>query len=166
VAYRLDADLSLHRLCDGLIVSNGPCWSPDGRLFYFGDSGRKTIWVHDYDPAFGTIANARIFAVEEGATATVDGATIDAEGYLWSARVYSGRLVRHAPDGSIDRVLDMPVRDVTSVMFGGPELDILFITSMASSLSSALPRDSPLRGSILAVRNLGVRGIPEPLFDG
>jgi sugar lactone lactonase YvrE len=104
--------------------------------------------------------------VEEGALATIDGATVDEEGYLWSARVYSGRLVRHAPDGSIDRVLDMPVRDVTSVTFGGPELDTLFVTSMASSLSPSLPRDTPLRGSIFAVRNLGVRGIPEPLFDG
>lgn len=164
--YQLGADLIPRRLCEGLIVANGPCWSPDGRLFYLGDSGRKTIWAHDYDPVSGAIANRRVFAVEEGAAATVDGATVDAEGCLWSARVYSGRLVRHAPDGSIDRIVDMPVRDITSVMFGGAELDVLFVTSMAASLLPALPRDAPLRGSVLAVNGLGVRGLPEPLFAG
>lgn len=164
--YRLDADLSLHRIAEGLIVANGPCWSPDDRLFYFGDSGTRTIWVADYDTASGAISDRRSFAVAEGAAGSVDGATVDSDGFLWSARVYAGRLVRHAPDGSVDRVIAMPVRDVTSVMFGGPDLDILFVTSMASTLAPGLARDRPQRGAVFAVHGLGVRGLPEPLFAG
>ena len=118
--YRLDPDLSLHRLDTGIVVSNGPCWSPDGRTFYFADTWSGEIWAYDCDPASGAISNRRTFTrVDMSGGGAADGSTVDAEGYLWNAQVYDGKLVRHAPDGSVDRVIEMPVKKVTSVMFGG-----------------------------------------------
>ena len=139
--YRLDPDLSLHRLDTGIVVSNGPCWSPDGRTFYFADTWSGEIWAYDCDPASGAISNRRTFTrVDMSGGGAADGSTVDAEGYLWNAQVYDGKLVRYAPDGSVDRVIEMPVKKVTSVMFGGPELDVLYVTSMASRRCRAFRR--------------------------
>lgn len=165
--YRLDPDLSVHRLGEGFAISNGPCWSPDGSTFYFSDSFSGEIWAFDYDLDTGTVANRRTFtkaAITPGMA--TDGATVDAEGCLWNAQVFAGRLVRYAPDGSLDRIIEMPVRKVTSVMFGGPDLDILYVTSMTKPPAPHLPGDGALRGSLFAIHGLGVKGLPEPRFAG
>ncbi len=164
--YRLDPDLSVTRLDSGIIVSNGPCWSPNGRIFYFTDSWSGQISAYDYDPASGVVANKRAFATMQWDGGAFDGATVDAEGGVWSAIVYVGKLVRYAPDGRIDRVIDMPVKKVTSVMFGGPNLDILYVTSMAKPPLPRFPADPALRGALFAIHDLGVRGLPEPRFAG
>jgi len=91
---------------------------------------------------------------------------VDAEGYVWSALVYGGKLLRFAPDGSLDREINMPVKKVTSVMFGGPDLDVLYVTSMAKPPLPRFPDDVQLRGSLFAVTGLGVRGVPEARFAG
>ena len=129
--YRLDPDLKVTQLEGGIIVSNGPCWSPDGRTFYFTDTWSGEISAYDYDLESGGIANKRAFATMTYEGGAFDGATVDAEGCVWSAIVYAGKLVRYAPDGSVERVIDMPVKKVTSVNFGGPDLDVLYVTSMA-----------------------------------
>lgn len=165
--YRLDPDLSLHTLDDGIICSNGPCWSPDGRTFYFADSWSGEIWAYDYDLDKGTVSNRRTFAKIQTATCgAADGSTVDAQGYLWNAQVYDGLLYRYAPDGTVDRVIEMPVKKITSVNFGGPNMDILFVTSMAKAPLPRFPEDGILRGSLFAIHDLGVRGIPEPRFAG
>lgn len=164
--YRLDPDLKLTRLEEGIIVSNGPCFSPDGKTFYFADSWSEEISAYDYDLATGTPSNKRTFASVKGSGGAPDGATVDAEGYVWSAIVYVGKLMRWAPDGSLDRVIDMPVKKVTSVMFGGPELDTLYVTSMAKPPLPRFPSDGQLRGALFAIRGLGIRGVPEPRFAG
>ena len=107
--------------------------------------------------------HARSTASRGGAA---DGSTVDAEGYLWNAQVYDGKLIRYAPDGTVDRVIDMPVKKVTSVMFGGPNLDILYVTSMAKPPLPRFPGDGVLRGALFALTGLGVTGIPEPRFGG
>mgnify|MGYP001046783198 FL=1 len=165
--YRLDPDLSLHRLDEGIIVSNGPCWSPDGRIFYFADSWSGEIWAYDYDLDTGAVSNRRTFTkVDTSRGGAADGSTVDSEGCLWNAQVYDGKLVRYAPDGRVERVIDMPVRKVTSVMFGGPELDVLYVTSMAKPPLPRFPGDPVLRGSLFAIHGLGIRGVPEPRFAG
>jgi sugar lactone lactonase YvrE len=165
--YRLDPDLTLHTLDTGIIVSNGPCWSPDGRTFYFTDTWTGEIWAYDYDQATGEVANRRTFVkVDTSRGGAADGSTVDAEGYLWNALVYDGRLVRYAPDGSVDRIIEMPVKKVTSVMFGGPDLDILYVTSMAKPPLPRFPGDGVQRGSLFAIYGLGVTGLPEPRFAG
>jgi sugar lactone lactonase YvrE len=169
--YRLDPDLSWHVLEDKIMVSNGPCWSPDGKTFYFTDTWSGELWAYDYDLEHGTLANKRVFAktraTDPGAKYAVpDGSTVDAEGCVWNALVYGGEIVRYAPDGSVDRRIEMPVKKVTSVMFGGPELDVLFVTSMAKPPLPHLPQDGPLGGSLFAIHGLGVRGLPELRFAG
>ncbi len=164
--YRLDPDLKVTKLEDGIVVSNGPCWSPDGRIFYFADSWSGQISAYDYDPGTGGISNKRCFARMEHEGAGFDGATVDAEGGVWSTLVYVGKLVRYNPDGSLDRVIDMPVKKVTSVMFGGPDLDILYVTSMAKPPLPRFPADPALRGALFALHDLGVRGVPETRFAG
>ena len=165
--YRLDPDLSLHKLDDKIIVSNGPCWSPDSKTFYFADTWSGEIWKYDYDLATGSVANRRTFAkVDRSRGGAADGSTVDAEGCLWNALVYDGRLVRYRPDGSVDRIIEMPVKKVTSVMFGGPALDILYVTSMAKPPLPRFPGDGVQRGSLFAIYDLGIRGVPEPRFAG
>jgi L-arabinonolactonase len=163
--YRLDPDFSLHKLDEKIIVSNGPCWSPDGATFYFADTWTGDIWAYDYDQSTGAASNRRTFvSVDRSRGGAADGSTVDAEGCLWNALVYDGRLVRYDPSGRIDRVIDMPVKKITSVMFGGPNLDILFITSMAKPPLPRFPGDGRLRGSLFAIYDLGIRGLPEPRF--
>ena len=164
--YRLDPDLSVTQLESGIIVSNGPCWSLDGRILYFADSWTRKIWAYDYDIATGDLLSRRIFAdFESHLRGYPDGATVDAEGYVWSAEVYGGRLVRFAPDGTIDRLVGMPVDSITSVMFGGADLDILYVTSMARPFQGRR-RQEREAGGLFAVHGLGVRGVPEPRFKG
>ena len=163
--YSLSTDLKVTKLDQGIICSNGPCWSPDGRTFYFNDTWSGEIWAYDYDLDTGGVSNRRAFAqVDTSGGGAADGSTVDAEGCLWNALVYDGKLVRYTPDGQVERVIDMPVRKVTSVMFGGPNLDVLFVTSMAKPPLPRFPGDGVQRGSLFAIRDLGIRGLPEPRF--
>ncbi|MDU8454786.1 SMP-30/gluconolactonase/LRE family protein [Pseudomonas syringae group sp. J254-4] len=163
--YRLDPDLSLHTLDEGIIVSNGPCWSPGGETFYFADTWSGDIWAYDYDNTSGAVANRRTFAkVDTSAGGAADGCTVDAEGCLWQVLVYAGKLVRYTPDGQVDRIIDMPVKKVTSLTFGGPNLDTLYVTSMARPPLPRFPEDCQQRGALFAITGLGVQGIAERRF--
>jgi sugar lactone lactonase YvrE len=165
--YRLDPDLSLHQLDSGIIVSNGPCWSPDGETFYFADTWTGEIWAYDYDLDSGGVSNRRTFAkVDTSGGGAADGSTVDAEGCLWNALVYDGKLVRYTPDGAVERIVEMPVKKVTSVNFGGPNLDVLYVTCMAKPPLPRFPGDGVLRGSLFAIYDLGIKGVPEPRFAG
>jgi len=165
--YRLDPDLSLHKLDSGIVVSNGPCWSPDGRIFYFADTWSGEIWAYDYDQATGAVTNRRTFVkVDTSRGGAADGSTVDAEGCLWNAQVYDGKLVRYTPEGRVERIIEMPVKKVTSVMFGGPNLDVLYVTSMAKPPLPRFPGDGVLRGSLFAIHGLGIHGVPEMRFAG
>jgi sugar lactone lactonase YvrE len=165
--FRLDPDGSVAKLDDGVICSNGPCWSPDGRIFYFADTGAREIRAYDYDPATGKAANRRTFCSfpASGLKGFPDGATVDADGFLWSVSVYEGKLARFAPDGRLDRVVGLPVESATSLSFGGPDLDVVYVTSMARTVKGIAPKEREA-GALFAVRGLGVRGLPEPRFKG
>ena len=163
--YRLDPDFSVTRIDSEIICSNGPCFSPDDKTFYFTDTWTGEIWAYDYDIETGTAKNRRTFAkVDTSNGGAADGSTVDAEGYLWNALVYDGKITRFTPDGGVDRVIEMPVKKVTSVNFGGPNLDILYVTSMAKPPLPRFPDDGVQRGSLFAITGLGVTGIPEPRF--
>lgn len=163
--YRLDPDLSLHVLDENIICSNGPCWSPNGETFYFWDTWTGELWAYDYDNATGEVSRRRTFAkVDTSGGGAADGATVDAEGCLWQALVYDSKLVRYTPDGQIDRVIEMPVRKITSVAFGGPDMDVLYVTSMAKPPLPRFPGDGQQRGSLFAITGLGIRGVPERRF--
>lgn len=109
-------------------ISNTLCWNPEQTRFYFGDSLENTIWVYDYDRTHGEIARERPFL--SGFTRGVpDGSALDSAGYLWNCRFGGGCLVRVGPDGVIDRIIEMPVLNITTCTFGGPDLKTLFITT-------------------------------------
>jgi len=162
--YRLDADGTFTAVLERITIPNSLCWSPDGRTMYFADSMERTIWAFPYDPATGNIGERRVFAKSE-ATEVPDGATVDADGYVWSARYGGGRVVRHAPDGRIDRVIELPAKQITSCAFGGPELATLYITTASQRMTAEQRTAEPLAGALFAFEP-GVRGLPEPRYAG
>jgi sugar lactone lactonase YvrE len=171
--YRLDADLRITKVDEGIICTNGPCWSPDDRTFYLADTFQHEYWSYDYDITAGTLSNKRVFASFKNDGGVADGSTIDEEGCVWNAQLISGDLVRYAPDGSVERRIGMPVRNITSCMFGGDRLDELYVTSMARVKHPAVhdlfakeAKPQYLAGSLFRVTGLGVRGLPEPRFAG
>jgi sugar lactone lactonase YvrE len=159
--YRL-AGRDLTAVLGGLDVPNSLCFAPDGRTMYFTDTPSKTIWAFPYDPASGELGARRVF-VQTDASESPDGATVDAEGYLWSARYHGGRVVRHAPDGSVDRVVEVAARQVTCCAFGGPGLTTLFITTATQNLSPEQLAAQPAAGHLLALE-VGVKGLAERRF--
>lgn len=165
--YRVDPNMTVTKIEEGIICSNGPCFSPDDKTFYFTDTWTGEVWAYDYDITTGEISNRRTFAkVDTSNGGAADGATVDSEGYYWMALVYDGRICRFAPDGTLDREIEMPVKKVTSVQFGGPDLDVLYVTSMAKPPLPRFPSDGVQRGSLFAITGLGVTGMPEPRFGG
>jgi len=155
--YRLDGNGRVSRQETGITISNSICWSPDGSVFYFADTPRRTIWHYACD-AGGAISNRRVFA-ETPPGAFPDGATVDAEGFIWCAHWGAGQVVRYAPDGRIDRRLEVPARQPSCVALGGPDLDLLFVTSARIDLNDAAPGD----GDVF-ITQAGVRGLPENRF--
>lgn len=164
--YRLDADLSVHRMDDGFIVSNGIAWSPDDRTMYFADSRAETVFAYDFDVDDGAISNRRIFFETRDIAGRCDGATVDGEGFYWCALVHGGRIARVDPNGRFDRVIDMPVRHPTMCSFGGDGLDVLYVTSAASMVTDDERTTTPHPGAVFAIHGLGVKGLPEPRFAG
>ena len=158
--YRLDADGSVTQLADGIAVTNSTCFSPDGRTLYSGDSLRGVICAYDYDTASGAVGGRRELVDTRAQGSAPDGAAVDAEGCLWVALVLAGKLGRYAPDGSLLRVIDVPSPFPTCPSFGGPELDVLYLTTIRDS-GNRLRSDHPNAGALLAIRGLGVRGIAE-----
>jgi sugar lactone lactonase YvrE len=128
--YRIDPDGTSTRMIEGLTVSNGLAWSPDGRTLYHSDSSQRHLSAYDYDLATGGLSNRRVLRTFEEAEGRPDGAAMDAEGYYWSAGVSAGCLNRVAPDGTIERRLALPVRAPTMPCFGGPDLKTLYVTSL------------------------------------
>jgi L-arabinonolactonase len=163
--FRLDHDLSVHELDSGIICSNGPCWSLDGQTLYFADTGKKVIFAYDYDTASGNVRARRVFTSFENQRGLPDGATVDSEGYVWSCEVYSGRLIRFDPNGVVDRIVGLPVNSTTSLIFGGPDLDIAYVTSRARPHNNAYHHEREA-GCVFAIHGLGVKGVPEPRFKG
>jgi sugar lactone lactonase YvrE len=164
--YRIDATLEVNRLQGEVACANGLGWSPDSRTFYFGESFRYAIFAYDFDPDAGTFSDRRAFAtVDRSGGAFPDGLTVDAEGGVWSVHNGAGRVVRYGPDGEVTHEVELPVPQPTSCIFGGPDLDILYVTTSRQNLTPDQLERHPLSGSVLAVRP-GVHGVAEPLFAG
>ena len=171
--WRLDPELTVTRVEEGIICTNGPCWSPDDETFYVADTFVDEFWAYDYDIDAGSLSNKRVFADTKGVPGVPDGSTVDAEGCLWNAELISGDLVRYDPDGNVERKIGLPVRNITSVMFGGDDLDEIYVTSMARvkhpAVHDRFRADAKPQfgaGSLFRVSGLGIRGIPEPRFAG
>jgi sugar lactone lactonase YvrE/DNA-binding IclR family transcriptional regulator len=164
--HRLDPDGGARVMQAGLHVPNGLGFSPDGRLLYLADSARRRVDVFDYDLASGAIANRRRFVELAEGEGVPDGLTVDAEGGVWIALWDGWRVVRHAPDGRLDRVVHLPVPRPTSCAFGGPDLRTLYVTSARVRLSAAQLAEAPLSGSVFALDPGGAQGLPDHPFAG
>jgi sugar lactone lactonase YvrE len=140
-------------------ISNGLCHSPDGTKLYFADSPTRTIRVYELIEPEGILGPSKIFAqTPEGAFP--DGAAVDVDGCVWSAHWGAGCVVRYTPDGRIDRTIHVPTRQPSCVCFGGPDLDVLCVTSARESLDESTLRAEPHAGDVFLYR-AGVRGLPE-----
>lgn len=128
VLSRLDPDGSVSQWACGIGISNTLAWSPDRRRFYFGDTIENVVWAYDYDSRTGAISNQQPF-LQGFARGLPDGSCVDSQGYLWNCRFYGGCIVRVAPDGSIDRVVEMPAQNITTCTFGGPDRKSLYVTT-------------------------------------
>ncbi|GHD00167.1 gluconolactonase [Pseudorhodoferax aquiterrae] len=160
--YRVDPDGRVHRQFGDVIVSNTVALSPAEDRLYFSDTRRYITWRFGLDVAAGTLGPREVF-VDYGGRGRPDGACVDSQGYLWNAIFAGGRVVRYAPDGTVDRVLTLPVSNPTCVCFGGPDLRTLYITTAQRFLTRAQLRAQPWAGSLLAVY-LEVPGLAERRF--
>ena len=156
--FRLDPDASVKVWRREIGIANTLAWSPDRRRFYFGDTLANAIWQYDYDAATGAITNERPFlrAFERGLP---DGSTVDSDGYLWNCRFFGGCIVRVAPDGKIDLVVEMPVQNITTCTFGGPDLRTLYVTTAKIEA----PARDRLAGGLFAIQT-EIAGQPENQF--
>jgi len=156
---------TLTTLKSGIKIPNATCFSPDGRTAYWTDTPTKKIMKVETDPATGLpIGEWTLFADVEGHRGWPDGAVVDSQGYLWSARWGGSCVVRHAPDGSIDRVVEVPVSQVTCPAFGGPDLKTLFITTAAKNLSADQLAQEKVAGGVFAF-DVDIAGLPESLIQ-
>lgn len=163
--YRMDQDLSTHRMETGFMVSNGLGWSPDDTKMYLTDSRRRIIYVYDFNLDQGSIHNRRIFAKPPEGEGNPDGLSVDGQGYIWSAFWGGWKIVRFDPDGNIERVVNLPVQYPSSCTFGGATLDELYITSACKLLSSQQRQENPLAGDLFRLKT-DIRGQEETLFLG
>jgi len=164
--YRLDPSLGLSHLRGAVVCANGLGWSPDDRTFYFGESFRYAIFAYDFDSDAGVLSARRVFAtVDPRSGGFPDGLTVDAEGGVWSVQNGAGRVVRYAPDGGVTHEVEVPLPQPTSCIFGGRDLDVLYITTSRQKMTPEQLGRYPLSGSVFAVRP-GLSGVPEPLFAG
>jgi D-xylono/L-arabinono-1,4-lactonase len=157
--YRLDTDGTLAVMAEGLGTSNGMGFTPDRKRLYHSDSNdaHRDIHLYDYDQATGNLTNRRLFLKAKPDEGKPDGLTVDAEGYVWSARWDGGMLLRYAPDGSEDRRIAFPARKVSSVTFGGDDYTDIYVTTAGGQNKAA---EGPSAGGLFRL-NLGIRGVPE-----
>ena len=164
--YRLDADLSVHKAESNIICSNSLAFSPDGATLYYADLGIDTIWAYDLDTATGAITNRRVFASTKDMQGKPDGSAVDSEGYLWNAMWDGWCLARWAPDGTLDRTIELPVQRPTCPMFGGDDLDTIYLTCASIFLSDDDLAKQPQAGGVFTITGTGATGLPEPRFAG
>ncbi|KAG6453937.1 hypothetical protein O3G_MSEX008390 [Manduca sexta] len=158
--YRFEADGSAHKLCDNIDISNGLCWDLHEKAFYFADSFEYAIRRYDYDVDTGDISNPTIVFKykDHGLDGIVDGMTIDTDGNLWVANFDNYQVIKIDPrGGKLLQKVPIPALQVTSATFGGPNLDILYVTSASMNRGE---EQKPPCGSTFKVTGLGVKGHP------
>ena len=158
ILFRIDSNNHVSEWKKEIGISNTLAWNPERNRFYFADTLANTIWSYHYDEAAGTIDTERVFwsGFERGLP---DGSAMDSKGYLWNCR-YSGKcIVRVAPDGSIDRVIEMPVSNITSCTFGGTDYKTLYVTTASNSA----PPEERLAGGLFVIQTQ-IPGQPENRF--
>jgi sugar lactone lactonase YvrE len=145
-------------------ISNGLAWSADGRTLYHADTAAWQVWAYDVlDPERGELGERRDFARVEQPNGGPDGGATDTDGCYWSAVYGAGKVVRFTPGGRVDREVQLPVPNVTSIGFGGDDLRTAYVTT-ASKTARGDRHDDPLWGSVFAF-DAPAPGVAVPLLD-
>jgi L-arabinonolactonase len=160
--YRLDPGGAVTELDRGVHQSNGHCFSPDGRTLYCADSFFHTMYAYDYDPATGAVSSKRVFANTEALGGVPDGSTVDAEGTVWMTLFQAGKVAAYAADGTLQRVIEVPVSLPSSAAFGGPALDVLYVTTIDPTAFGWPAEENG--GYLYAIEGLGVHGVEDGRF--
>ena len=156
--YRLDPDLSLHLLLDGINISNGLGFTPDQKTLYYTESVARKIYIFDYDADTGKISNQRIWKETPPNEGVPDGLTVDADGCIWSARWDGAAVYKYAPTGENIQKIEIPALKVTSITFGCEDLNTLYITTALHGGSKADEGEGA--GALFRLR-VDVAGLPE-----
>ena len=155
--YRLDRDGTLTVMLEGVGCSNGMAFTHDQQRMYYTDSYAHEIYIFDYDKQTGTLSNRQLFVKVSDDEGFPDGATIDAEGFLWSAMWDGSCLIRYTPDGKEERRIPIPAKKVSSLTFGGDSYSDIYITTAAGDQRGA---DDQYAGALFRLRT-GIRGVKE-----
>ncbi len=162
--YALDAAGQITELDHGTHQSNSHCFSPDGRTLYAADSFVKTLYAYDYDPATGQVAGRRAFAQTDDLGGVPDGSAVDADGVVWVSIFQAGKIAAYRSDGKLERVIDLPAKLISSVAWGGAQLDQLYVTTIDPTQFGWPAEEGS--GYVYVVEGLGSRGVPEGRYAG
>ena len=159
--YRIDADWSFSKWDGPYKVPNGPAITNDGGTLYHVDSLGRRIYAFDKNDD-GSLTNRRLFVKLQSSDGYPDGLTVDDENAIWLAHWGGSRITRFLPDGTIDGIIEIPVPQVTSCTFGGPDRNLLFITTASRDLDL---KKFPLAGGVFCTKT-SVTGRASPRFKG
>jgi sugar lactone lactonase YvrE len=160
--FRLDPDLSVHRVLSGVTISNGIHWHRSGRLVYYADTMTGRVDVYDFDPGTGGFSGRRVFTTIDEGAGRPDGMAIDEDGGVWVALWQGGAIHRYDETGRLSERVEVPVHLTTACTFGGPDQATLFITTSRQGLGATAEAAA---GAVFAIRP-GVRGAELPAFAG
>ncbi len=156
--YRLDPDRSLHLLLDGINISNGLGFTPDQKTLYYTESVARKIYIFDYDAVTGEISNQRTWKEIPPNEGVPDGLTVDAEGFIWSARWDGAAVYKYAPTGENVQKIEFPALKVTSITFGCENLNNLYVTTALDGGTKETEGEGA--GALFCIPNAG-QGLPE-----
>ncbi|MEM3844841.1 MAG: SMP-30/gluconolactonase/LRE family protein, partial [Candidatus Parvarchaeota archaeon] len=163
--YKIERNHSVTKMVDKVTISNGIAWSPDNRIMYYIDSPTKRVDAFDYDVESGTISNRRTVVEIPDNSGVPDGMTSDSEGMIWIAHWGGWKVSRWNPyNGKLIEVVNVPVERVTSCVFGGDNLDELYITTARRGLSKKDLRKQPNAGGIFRYKT-HTKGMPTYFYD-
>jgi sugar lactone lactonase YvrE len=161
--YRLDRHGHTELMLDDLTISNGLGWSPDSATMYLADSGPGVIYAYSFDPEQGRVFDQRVLVNVPSDVGSPDGLTVDAAGELWVAIYGGGRVQRYSPDGELRQELLLPAEQTTCCAFGGPELNMLYVTTATEHWTDEQRRAEPAAGLVYRF-NIAATGRPAAPF--
>jgi sugar lactone lactonase YvrE len=163
--YIMEHDTKIRKLLDGLVISNGLGWSPDYRTFYLADSFSKDVWAFDYDLEHGTISHQRTaFTLQEG-NGVADGLTTDTDGMLWLALWDGACVQRWDPrSGALLATYPFPAKRTSCPVFGGEQMNELYVTSAAVGLQDSDWQAYPHNGALMRLKT-EFTGMPSFRFE-
>lgn len=163
--FRLNADHECCKAAEGFTCSNGLAWSSDSRTLYFTDSSTPYVWAWDFDLPTAQMDRKRVFIDLSSQQAIGEGATVDMDGCYWLTLPFKGKVRRYDPNGRLMRTIELPVDTPTCCEFGGPELDVLYVTTATLRHAPSELQRQPWAGGLLAM-DVRARGLPAAPFLG